>query len=113
MINYILILLSPIPFIVLHLSWPNIYILNFIAHFVSIVSGMFIFTAIGQWIQKIESFSLPLPLMLLVLIVGIVLFHWFGWISTLILLGGYGILCICDGIYGRIIMRDDYDEKTD
>ena len=107
MVYYILILLSPVPFIVLHLCWPGIYVLEFIAHFVSIVSGMFIFTAIGQWIQRTKSFSLPLLYMLLVLIAGIVLFHWFGWMSTLILLGAYGLLMIGDGIYGRIIMRND------
>ena len=84
-----------------HLLLPNVFLLKLVANFALLVAGSFLFAAWGEMLTGATEFSLPFATILIVVIIGIILFFKFGWLSTIIILGVYGGMCVLGGLTER------------
>jgi hypothetical protein len=76
-------------------------VLSFLANVAVLVVGALVLSFVYEKVSGNESFSLPFANILIVVLVGSVLFWWFGWRSTFIVLAVYGVFCIVGGLVDR------------
>ncbi|UCD84281.1 MAG: hypothetical protein JSU92_13545 [Deltaproteobacteria bacterium] len=93
--------LIPVLVLVLHFIWPQIYYLKIAANIAILLAGSSLLAVLQENIQGAQEFSLPFISMSLIVILGIFLFPRFGWYSTTIILGIYGVICVITGLLGR------------
>jgi len=90
-------------FVVGHLVWPQATVLKYLANIVVLIFGSIMLSVFSENIQGNSSFSLPFIWILIVLILGVILFSIYGWISPMFVLGGYAVICVVGGVLGRIM----------
>jgi hypothetical protein len=92
-----------IVFVVGHLVWPQVTVLKYLANIVVLIFGSIMLSVLSENIQANSSFSLPFIWIMIVLMLGVILFSIYGWISTLFVLGGYAVICVVGRVLGRIM----------
>lgn len=75
--------------------------LSFFANLAVLLVGALVLSVVYETVAGNTSFSLPFVNILLVVLVGGVLFWWFGWQSTFLLLATYGAFCVAGGLLDR------------
>ena len=81
-----------------HLAWPHNALLKYPAHFVVLVFGFILSSGLHTAFSKDKSWSPHFGYGLLVVIIGVTLSIWFGWVSTGIVLA----VCIVLGAMGAL-----------
>lgn len=74
---------------------------SFLANVAALLVVAFVLSVVYENIAGNESFSLPFVNIIIVVLVGSVLFWWFGWRSTFVVLAIYGVFCIVGGLVER------------
>ncbi len=75
--------------------------LGFLLAMAALAVGSLLLSLLYEAIAGNESFSLPLASLLIVVVLGAVFFPFFGWTSTLTVLGIYAAGCIIGGLVDR------------
>ncbi len=75
--------------------------LGFLLAIAALTAGSLVLSLLYENLAGNESFSLPLASLLIVTVLGAVLFPFFGWMSTLTVLGIYAVWCIVGGLVDR------------
>ena len=75
--------------------------LNFVLAVAALLMGSVILSLVYEGIAGNESFSLPLANILLVVVVGGILYWYFGFRSTVIILGLYAVWAVVGGLIER------------
>ena len=84
------------------LLWPQVKWLAYAANAAVLLTGSVLACTIWEHLAgSLESFSLPFVAIGLVVIAGLVLFHFLGWISTLCVLGAYALVNLLGGLHDR------------
>ena len=76
-------------------------VLGFVANFAVLLVAALVLSVVYENIAGNETFSLPFVNIIVVVLVGSVLFWWFGWRSTFIVVGTYGAFCVVAGLLDR------------
>jgi hypothetical protein len=75
--------------------------LNFVLAVAALMIGSLILSLVYEGIAGNESFSLPIANILLVVVVGAILYWFFGFKSTAIVLGLYAAWAVIGGLIER------------
>jgi hypothetical protein len=75
--------------------------LQLLANIAVLIVGSLFLSLVYEGVAGNESFSLDFGGILLVTVVGGVLAPWYGWISTGIVLGVWGLICVVGGLADR------------
>ncbi len=75
--------------------------LKFILNIVTLVVGSTLFSVMYEMIAGNRSFSLPFGNILLATLIGAVMFLFGGWVSTVAVLGLYGVYCLIGAFADR------------
>jgi hypothetical protein len=76
-------------------------VLSLLANVAVLLVGALVLSVLYEAVAGNESFSLPFVNIIIVVLIGSVLFWWFGWRSTFIVLAVYGVFCIVGGLVER------------
>jgi hypothetical protein len=85
-----------IPFIALsvYIAWPEKAFLLYLSNGSALLSGSLLLSAALEKARGYRHTVRSVTLILFVLIPGILLFPFFGWVSTLLVLGGFTLFCV-------------------
>jgi hypothetical protein len=101
----------PILVVVAHLLWPHLAFLKYAAAVVVLLVATFLLSALSAQLTGHSEFYLHFGWMVLVLLIGIPLFVFYGWISTAWIIGGYFFAVTRYFILFRILRnRGDIEE---
>lgn len=76
-------------------------VMQFILSLAVLAAGSLFLSIVHEWIAGHHRFSLPLMNMTLVFFIGAASFPFWGWLSTVAVLGLYGVWCVAGGIIAR------------
>lgn len=79
--------------------------IHFILSFVVLAAGALILSVVYESLAGNRSFSLPLANITLVVLIGGTLFPFWGWTSTIVVLGLYSAWCVIGGLMDRACKR--------
>lgn len=103
-----LILVGFIPFLVLaaYIAWPEVAMLMHVSNIAVLLSGSLLISAALEKISGDRRPGRSFAWTLFTVIPGTLLFPLYGWVSTLLILGGFTLTCIVTGILRRFADRD-------
>lgn len=103
---------TPILLVVLHRLWPDVTILGYAALVAVLLVVSLSLTGFRATFQNRKAFSLHFGWTLLILVPGVALFRYYGWIAAAWVLGAYAMVCTLGGLHDRR-MRDVHRVRED